>query len=201
MRSCSTGSRPTRATPSRIAVTAGTAPAPRIAAMQRSSASALAGDGRPRLEKIVDSRATTASPSVDRRAHLVGDLWRQHPSVSVARRTGTPLRCAWCAGTCRSAPTARWTIAGLAEQLGVATERAGVAADEHEHGSSEAGEGGASRRPQTAARRIGDDHLGAEVGRRPPTTDLAANELMASIARGSAPASAIADRDVSMATT
>ena len=35
----------------------------RTAARQRSSASALAGSGRPRLEKIVDSSATTAPPS------------------------------------------------------------------------------------------------------------------------------------------
>ena len=63
MRSCSVSSSPTRATPSSTAVTAGTAPRARIAAVHRARASALAGDGRPRLEKIVDSRATTATPS------------------------------------------------------------------------------------------------------------------------------------------
>ena len=56
-------SSPTRATPSRTAVSAGTAPRSRMAPVHRSSASALAGDGKPRLEKIVDSRATTATPS------------------------------------------------------------------------------------------------------------------------------------------
>ena len=44
-------------------MTAGTAPPSLIAARQRSSASALAGDGKPRLEKIVDSSATTGRPS------------------------------------------------------------------------------------------------------------------------------------------
>ena len=45
MRSCSATSRPTRARPSSTAVTAGTAPLVRIAAMQRSSASRFAGAG------------------------------------------------------------------------------------------------------------------------------------------------------------
>ena len=60
MRSCSDSLIPTRATPSMTAVIAGTAPASRMAAMQLVSAWALAGDGKPRCEKIVDSSATTA---------------------------------------------------------------------------------------------------------------------------------------------
>jgi hypothetical protein len=62
IRRCSVGSSPIRARPSSTAVIAGTAPAASIAFTQRSSASALAGDGNPRLEKIVDSSATTGPP-------------------------------------------------------------------------------------------------------------------------------------------
>ena len=45
-----------------IAVTAGSAPARRMAESQRPKASTLAGAGRPNVEKIVDSRATTGVP-------------------------------------------------------------------------------------------------------------------------------------------
>ena len=72
MRACSCSATPTRATPSSTAVTAGTAPAARMAPVQRSSASALAGDGNPRWEKMVDSSATTARPSA-RAAATSGD--------------------------------------------------------------------------------------------------------------------------------
>ena len=55
--------RPTCGRPSRIAVTAGVAPWSRTACLHSSRASAFAGAGSPRFEKIVDSRATTARPS------------------------------------------------------------------------------------------------------------------------------------------
>ena len=58
-RATSSPSTPTRHTPSITAVIAGTAPAARIAPVQRVSAAALCGSGRPRLEKMVDSSATT----------------------------------------------------------------------------------------------------------------------------------------------
>ena len=63
IRSCSSSVSPSRTTPSSTAVTAGTAPPARTAAVHRSSASRLCGDGSPRWEKIVDSSATTGRPS------------------------------------------------------------------------------------------------------------------------------------------
>src|SRR5487761_1004468 len=62
-RSSSPGSRPARAFPSRMAVTAGSAPPARTAARHRRRASPLAGAGSPSREKIVDSRATTGRPA------------------------------------------------------------------------------------------------------------------------------------------
>ena len=85
IRSCSSGARPSRATPSSTAVTAGTAPPRRTAARQRSSASALAGLGRPRLEKIVDSSATTGSAGGQRRRDLGVDGHRQHQRSAPGR--------------------------------------------------------------------------------------------------------------------
>ena len=73
----------------------------RIAATQRSSASAFAGEGSPRLEKIVDSRATTAASGVECGSHLRGDDRRQHRLILRPWRTATRLRCAWSGGTCR----------------------------------------------------------------------------------------------------
>ena len=76
---------PTRATPSSTAVTAGTAPPARIAAMHRSSASRFAGDGRPRWEKIVDSKATTGSPGGERGGDLGRQLRLDHDTRSPSR--------------------------------------------------------------------------------------------------------------------
>ena len=91
MRPASSSSSPTRTTPSSTAVTAGIAPPSRIAAVQRSSASRLAGDGRPRLEKIVDSSATTGTASASAVGHLVGTDRRDHarslPSPRMSART------------------------------------------------------------------------------------------------------------------
>ncbi len=63
IRSCSASDSPTRTSPSSTAVTAGIAPPSRIAVGAPSSASRLDGDGRPRWEKMVDSSATTGTPS------------------------------------------------------------------------------------------------------------------------------------------
>jgi hypothetical protein len=52
-----------RTTPSSTAVTAGVAPPSRTAAVHRSNASRLCGEGSPRFEKIVDSSATIGCPS------------------------------------------------------------------------------------------------------------------------------------------
>ena len=73
-------------------------------------------------------------------------------------------------------------VPGPAEQLGVTAERAGVTADEHEHGSVESDEGGGPRCTEAAARRVGDDDVGAEVRRSAPTADLAADDLVATTA-------------------
>ena len=61
-----------------------------MAARQRSSASALAGAGRPRLEKIVDSRATTGRRSARAVGDLGGDVDGQH-QAGLLRQGGAGL--------------------------------------------------------------------------------------------------------------
>ena len=145
---------PTRTIPSSTAVTAGIAPPSRIAAAQRSSASRLAGDGRPRLEKIVDSSATTGAASasaVATSSEQVGVI-----TVAVCHDPKHPP------GACPPGDRPRRTfsrrgrepgdrldvrrvreqvehlhrfrhVAALGQQGDVAGERHRVAADEHEH--------------------------------------------------------------------
>src|SRR5256884_4504767 len=69
MRSSSPGVRPTRGTPSTIAIVAAVTPWPARMASNSRAASRLPGRGRP-CEMIVDSNATTGAP--DRSAALTG---------------------------------------------------------------------------------------------------------------------------------
>ena len=82
------GSRPTRATPSITAVRAGTAPAVARQPVHRSRASAFAGDGSPRFEKIVDSRATTARPVASASATSLETVGCSTPPSVPAQRGG-----------------------------------------------------------------------------------------------------------------
>ena len=174
---------PTRATPSSTAVTAGTAPPSRIAAMHRSSASRLAGDGRPRWEKIVDSSATTGSPAASAAATSAdsrGSITTAAPSrdepgdgldVGRVRERVDHLR-----------PLV--AVPGVAEQPGVAAERRRVAADEHEHRRSRAGEGVDAGLAEPAACRVGDHDVDADVRRRVPAADLATDDLGVAVGSG-----------------
>ena len=78
------GIQPDASRPSITAVRAGTAPPATMAPRHRSSASALAGDGSPRCEKIVDSSATTGRPAASAAvtsAETTGSIIRRPSTV------------------------------------------------------------------------------------------------------------------------
>ena len=182
--------RPTRTVPSSTAVTAGIAPPSRIAAAQRSSASRLAGDGRPRLEKIVDSSATTGAPSasaVATSSEQVGVITVavcHHRECPPGDRPGRT-----CSRRCEvREPGDRLDVRGVREQVehldrfrhvaalghqgDVVGERHRVAADEHEH--RRAPPRSARRRPACRARSVpGRPRRRRRAGRiGPPSTHL-----------------------------
>ena len=163
-------------------------PAPRrrpgSAPMQRSSASALAGDGSPRWEKIVDSSATTAR----RRRQRGGDLGRTRPARSRPQsavsggRTGSRPRRGSCAGTCRPARSARGRSRRAASSLASRPSDAASQLTSTMHRRLQPGQRGDARLAEPAAGRVGehDVDLGAGIG--VPPADLAAHDAGVAVA-------------------
>ena len=127
------------------------------------------GDGRPRLEKIVDSRATTGRPSARASATSGADEGSApgqlgaRPGFARSRVTISTWACGERIEHDRARARSRPRASG-----GVAGRRRGVARDEHEPFAPGRA---ATRRlgwPQPRQGRIGDDDRGP--GRRPSST-------------------------------
>ena len=155
--------------------------------MQRSSASALAGDGRPRLEKIVDSRATTGRRRRHSAVATSSDDLRLEHGVSVpvlATRSSSPsatnrvTASTWCVMREQVEHLGPLVPVAVRGRSSVASraERHRVAADEHEHRRA----GRAPALPCPACRaRCGPDRRSRRRPRSPggaPRPDLAAHD-------------------------